>query len=61
MEEEDGYDNRRQVRAIGIGQRNKINTCLEQYSCTNDQAYFAMEGRQRRKSSFSRPAISYFK
>jgi len=55
MEEEEGNENGNQARAIGIRQRNKKNTCLEQCSYTNDQAYFAMEGRQRRKFSFSRP------
>ena len=55
MEEEEENENGSQVRAIGMGQRNKKNACLEQCSCTNDHAYFAMEGKQRRKSSFYRP------
>ena len=55
MEEEDGYENGSQVRAIGMGQRNKKNTCLEQCSCTNDQAYFAMEGRLQKIFIFQTP------
>jgi hypothetical protein len=42
------------------GTKKQNNTCMEQCSCTNDQAYFAM-GDNAENLHFPDPAISYLK
>jgi len=54
MEEEDGYENRSQVRAIGMGQRNKKTLVWNNVPSQMTRPILPWKG-DRRKSSFSRP------
>jgi len=61
MEEEDGYKNRRQVRAIGMGQRNKKTLVWSNVPAQMTRPIFPWKGDSAENLNFPDPAISYFK